>query len=103
VVAASLNNKADRILAMLEKEPGPVMIIGHTDSTPLRPTNRFKNNQQLSIERAKAVAALLTPRMAQPGRVKTEGRGPDEPIGDNKTPAGQAANRRVEFYVTRRD
>ena len=95
----------DRILAMLEKEPGPVMIIGHTDSVPLRPTNRFKNNQQLSVERARAAAAVLTPGMAQPGRVKIEGRGSDEPLQgmDNKTEPTRAPNRRVEFLVTRKD
>lgn len=34
---------------------------------------------------------------AAPQRLQTSGKGEDEPIGDNKTMAGKAQNRRVEF------
>jgi OOP family OmpA-OmpF porin len=33
------------------------------------------------------------------GRIQTEGVGPDEPVGDNKTKGGRARNRRIEFEV----
>jgi type VI secretion system protein ImpK len=94
---------ARRIAQIIEKEPGPVVIRGHTDNQPLAPTNRFKNNQQLSLERARETAALIAPGLSQPNRVATEGRGPDEPIADNKSPDGRARNRRVEFLITRAD
>ncbi|WP_406858304.1 type IVB secretion system protein IcmH/DotU [Alsobacter sp. KACC 23698] len=94
---------AMRIAQTIEKEAGPVMIVGHTDNQPLSPTNRFKNNQQLSVERARAAAALIASTFADPSRITTEGRGPDDPVADNKTAEGRARNRRVEFLVTRID
>ena len=94
---------AQRIAQIIEKEPGAVMVIGHTDNQPLAPTNRFKNNQQLSIERARAAAALMAPALSQPDRLVTEGRGPDDPVTDNKTADARARNRRVEFLITRID
>ncbi|MNJ82062.1 putative lipoprotein YiaD precursor [compost metagenome] len=33
------------------------------------------------------------------GRMSTEGRGPNDPIGDNATAEGRALNRRVEIYL----
>ena len=92
---------ADRIGKLIEEEKGPVMIIGHTDSQPLSAANRFKNNQILSVERAKAVAALMSTKVADPARFSTDGHGADEPIADNKTVDGRSRNRRVEFLITR--
>ncbi|WP_293865838.1 type VI secretion system protein TssL, long form [uncultured Alsobacter sp.] len=92
-----------RIVQILEKEVGPVRIVGHTDNQPLSALNRFKDNQQLSLERAKGVAALIQPNLKDPSRVSLDGRGPDEPIGDNKTNEGRAKNRRVEILIWRTD
>jgi type VI secretion system protein ImpK len=92
-----------RIVQILEKEVGPVRIVGHTDNQPLSALNRFKDNQQLSLERAKAVAAIIQPGLKDPTRVSLDGRGPDEPIGDNKTAEGRAKNRRVEILIWRTD
>jgi type VI secretion system protein ImpK len=94
---------AQKIAQIIENEVGPVRIVGHTDNQPLNPLNRFKDNQQLSIERAKAAAALIAPSLTQSDRLTVEGRGPDEPIDDNHSPAGRAKNRRVEFLITRID
>ncbi len=101
VVLPQFQPVAQRIAQIFEKEPGPVMVIGHTDNQPLAATNRFKDNQQLSVERAKAAAALMA--LSKPERISTEGRGPDDPIADNKTVDGRAKNRRVEFLLTRSD
>ena len=92
---------AERIVKLINGEAGPVMVVGHTDNQPLSPANRFKNNQILSIERAKAVAALMASKVSDPSRFSTDGRGADEPVADNKTVDGRARNRRVEFLITR--
>ncbi len=91
---------AARVAATLDKEPGHIKIIGHTDNTPIR-TVRFPSNFELSVERAKAVAAVLKLGLADPSRVEIEGKGPDAPIASNATPEGRAKNRRVEIFIER--
>ena len=62
---------------------------------------RFPSNFELSVERAKAVAAVLKPGLTDPSRVEIEGKGPDVPIASNTTPEGRAKNRRVEIFIER--
>ena len=102
-VLPQFNPVADRIAQIVEKEVGPLQIVGHTDNQPLTPLNPFKNNQQLSLERAKSVAALIQPKLSDQSRLVLDGKGPDEPIADNKTSDGRSRNRRVEVLVTRVD
>ncbi len=64
-------------------------------------TARFPSNFELSVERAKAVAAVLKQGLADPSRVDVEGKGPDAPIASNSTPEGRARNRRVEIFIER--
>lgn len=94
---------AAKIGAVLEKELGPARVVGHTDNQPLNAANRFGSNFNLSVERAKAVAALIRPHLTDPNRLAVEGKGPDEPIAPNTTAEGRARNRRVEVLVTRAD
>jgi type VI secretion system protein ImpK len=89
-----------RVAATLDKEPKHIRIVGHTDNTPIR-TVRFPSNFELSLARAKAVAAVLKPGLADSGRVDIEGKGPDAPIAGNTTPEGRARNRRVEIFIER--
>ena len=70
------------------------MVTGHTSSLGGRAYNKA-----LSLKRANAVAQVLIAEGIAAERVKTEGLGPDQPIAENKTKAGQARNRRVEIEV----
>jgi type VI secretion system protein ImpK len=90
-----------RLAAVLDKEPGAIRIIGHSDSTRIA-TARFPSNFHLSVERAQAVAALLKERLADPARLQVEGKGADQPVAPNTTAEGRARNRRVELVVPRR-
>jgi type VI secretion system protein ImpK len=95
---------AARVAAALDKEPGFIQVVGHTDNTPIGATNvRFPSNYALSIERAKNVAALLSLGLAKPSRLQTDGKGETAPIADNKTPEGRARNRRVEILIPREE
>jgi len=91
---------AARVAATLDKEPRHIKVVGHTDNTPIK-TVRFPSNFELSVERARAVAALLKLGLADPDRVDIEGKGPDAPIASNATPEGRAKNRRVEIFIER--
>ena len=71
-----------------------VGIIGHTDSqgTP-------EGNLEISRNRADAVRVYLIDAGVDPLRVNSDGRGDTEPVADNETEEGRAANRRIEFLV----
>lgn len=90
---------AERIAGALDKEPGPIHVLGHTDNIKPKPSSAFKSNFDLSVARAKAVEKIIGPKLSDPSRVSVEGRGEDEPIADNKTPDGRAKNRRVEVMI----
>jgi type VI secretion system protein ImpK len=92
----------NRIGGLLEKEGGYIKVVGHTDSTPIK-TVRFPSNFDLSVERAKAVAALLRTGVSKQDRIQVEGKGADVPIAPNTTPQGRAQNRRVEILIPRTD
>ena len=57
-------------------------------------------NMKLSNDRAAAVMKALLERGIDKGRLASKGFGETKPIGDNTSPAGRVANRRVEFTVT---
>ena len=91
----------EKTAAILDKEPREIPVIGHTDNSKLKSRLRFKDNQDLSEQRAKAVAEIMAPKLRDPDRLRTSGRGPDQPLKDNKTRDGRAANRRVEIFLPR--
>lgn len=86
----------------LDDDKGAIKVVGHSDNIPIGNT-RFASNFELSLERAKVVAALLKQSLSHPERVETEGKGADAPIAPNDTPEGRAKNRRVEIVVPRSD
>ena len=70
---------------------------GHTDNTGER-----EANVALSQARAQAVANYMQTIGFDTARLIVQGYGPDQPKGDNDTPEGRAANRRIEFKVQER-
>src|SRR4051794_23740652 len=93
---------AARIAKLLEQESGFIKIVGHTDSEPIKSV-RFPTNWHLSVERAKAVGALLKTRLSKPDRVQTDGKGSEVPVASNATAEGRSKNRRVEILIPRTD
>ena len=76
-------------------EPGPVTVIGHTDSV-----DSDASNLTLSKERAAAVATALEKRLdTSDYELSTDGKGEAEPIASNDTEDGKALNRRVEIVL----
>ena len=71
-----------------------VRIEGHTDSRGSK-----TRNTALSQSRAEAVQGFLIGKGVEAGRLFAIGFGPEKPIANNKTAAGRADNRRVEFII----
>ncbi|HEX8954179.1 MAG TPA: OmpA family protein [Polyangia bacterium] len=69
-------------------------IQGHTDDV-----GPHDKNVALSQARADAVQKYLVDHGVEGARLSAKGYGPDKPIADNKTKAGKAQNRRVEFQL----
>ncbi|MDR3381029.1 type VI secretion system protein TssL, long form [Cupriavidus basilensis] len=89
----------NKVAREINKVQGKVQVIGHSDNQPIK-SMRFASNQALSEERAAVVSECLASQGVAKGRLEAIGKGDSEPVGDNKTIAGRAANRRVEVVVT---
>ncbi len=88
----------NRIAAAINRVPGVVTVSGHTDNQPTRRSLRFPSNYELSLERARGVAALLS-QSVQNHDIKAEGLADSKPLAPNSTPEGRARNRRVEITL----
>ncbi len=87
----------DQAAGELERSPElHLLLIGRTDSR-----GNANSNMQLGLTRARELRDAILQRAAgkvDPARVHVGSRGQAEPVGDNNTDEGRAANRRVEFY-----
>lgn len=93
----------EKVAQTLDKEPKEILVVGHSDSVPLKSQVRFKSNHDLSVQRAQSVAEVMKPHLADQSRLVVEGRGPDDPIASNKSAEGRAQNRRVDVLLPRTD
>ena len=85
----------DEIARILAKCPGARFeIAGHTDSQ-----GRESSNLALSQARADSVLGALLDRGIDLVFLSTRGYGESEPIAENDTEEGRAANRRIEFRM----
>lgn len=87
-----------RIGAALERLPGRVVVVGHTDDQPIR-SFRYADNYELSRHRAQHVAELMKADIRNGARLDATGVGPAEPryVPPN-LPENRARNRRVEVH-----
>jgi len=85
-----------KVADSLKAFPGDytLLVSGHTSSV-----GSAAFNKALGKRRADAVAKVLVDSGIPAGSVQTVGVGPDQPLADNQTKAGQARNRRVEIEV----
>ena len=85
----------ENVVTVMNKVPHMKLnIIGHTDSDATE-----EHNQELSENRAKAVAKYLTDRGVDPNRLNISGMGEAMPIYPNDSPESKKWNRRVELYI----
>lgn len=92
---ASSNKSLDNVAELLKKDPSLLVNIdGHTDNV-----GKAEANQTLSQNRANEVKKYLVSKGVAEIRLTAKGFGQEKPIGDNKTAAGRAANRRTELNL----
>ncbi len=80
---------------LIQAENSKIELAGHTDNT-----GTPDGNYSLSRARAEAVKTFLMKKGIPASRFqKIEGKGQDEPVADNGTPAGKSENRRVAVKI----
>jgi outer membrane protein OmpA-like peptidoglycan-associated protein len=95
ILLSKSENELAMLYRMLKDEPQlQATVIGHTDNQGNR-----AYNQSLSEARAEAVLKWLVAKGIAPTRLKSDGRGLDEPIASNDTESGRALNRRTEIIL----
>jgi OOP family OmpA-OmpF porin len=90
--------KLEQMVQILNEYPDySLSIAGHTDNA-----GDDNYNLRLSYERAAAARTYMVSKGIPAERIESRGYGETKPIADNKTKAGQALNRRVDFdpYLT---
>ena len=90
----------DHIRSVLsEKYAGrQVDVVGHTDTDPIV-KSKWKDNWELSAQRALTVTRYLIQRGMSEKEVRAIGCGESRPVAPNTSAANKAKNRRVEIVV----
>jgi type VI secretion system protein ImpK len=90
-----------RLANALNRVPGRVLVVGHTDDQPVR-SLRYQDNFQLSRERAISVVKVLQLTIDSNGRLSWTGVGSSEPrYRPESDPDNRSRNRRVEIIHVR--
>jgi len=87
------------IIKVLTKIDNPVIIEGHTDSTPIK-NAKFPSNWELSTARAtNIISYVMKNSKLSPKRLCAVGYGEYMPVADNTSISGRMLNRRVDIIV----
>jgi type VI secretion system protein ImpK len=97
---AAYDDLLRRIGVALNAIPGSIQVEGHTDSQPLQ-SLRYRNNFELSRERALAVANVIRRSLDNPARLQWVGAGASRPRYPEDSAESRARNRRVEIVHLR--
>lgn len=89
----------DEIVKVLTKIDNPVIIEGHTDSTPIKNT-KYPSNWELSTSRATNIISYMMKKGGvSPKRLCAVGYGEYMPVADNTSISGRMLNRRVDIII----
>lgn len=99
-VVRMLADIADQIPAEID---WIIRVDGHTDSTPLSGSGRYRDNWELSQARALAVVRYMIGALDFPThRVAATGFSDTRPVAQGSSPEALAQNRRIELKLTER-
>src|SRR5690606_26266376 len=91
-----------KVAKVLQNQPHiEFMVEGHTDNVPYRGAGtQILDNWDLSVKRATSVVRILQNEHGlNPARITAAGRSEYNPVTDNSTAAGKAANRRTRIVI----
>lgn len=103
--SASLNVEGKKQLMELKglfsgKDYVHVQVAGHTDNSPLKKSDKYANNLELSVARATSVAKYLNETFnVGEEKISVAGFGQYLPIASNNTVDGRYKNRRIEINL----
>jgi len=88
------------LASVLKEQPSlDILIIGHTDSIPIK-TACLKDNWDLSVSRANSMVRILTETYKiNPIKIMAAGKSEYSPVATNETKEGRALNRRIEIVI----
>lgn len=94
------SRELDHIQSVLRQKysNNPIDVVGHTDTDPIK-KSKWKDNLELSAQRALTVVRYLIGRGVDDKRIRAVGCGPARPVASNATSSGKSKNRRVEIVV----
>lgn len=98
VLTSQGQDVVESLIDVLTSFDGQISVEGHTDDIPIA-TPRFPSNWELSAGRAIAVMRHLERQGVAISRMRAVGYADTQPMESNATPAGRAANRRVELLL----
>jgi chemotaxis protein MotB len=86
--------------ALKDSKDVSVMVEGHTDDVPLKPSNGMKDNWDLSVLRATSITRILIQGGVAPVNILPSGRGEFMPVVEGKNTDARKQNRRTEIILT---
>lgn len=90
-----------KVATVLKNQPDiEFMVEGHTDNVPYKGGGVLLDNWDLSVKRATSVVRILQNEYGlDPAKMAAAGRSEYNPIDDNGTAEGKAANRRTRIVI----
>ena len=99
IIKPEAEKTLNEIVKVLTKIDNPVIIEGHTDSTPIKNV-KFPSNWELSTARAtNIISYIMNQGLISPKRLSAVGYGEYMPFANNTTISGRMLNRRVDIIV----
>jgi chemotaxis protein MotB len=86
----------EQLADILNRNPGRIVIEGHTDNVALS-GGKYKSNWELATARAAGVLHVFIKKGIDPNRMIIAGYGEYRPVASNESAEGRARNRRVEI------
>jgi chemotaxis protein MotB len=90
-----------RVAVQLKKSSHQILVMGHTDNKPIRPTlaKQYPSNWELAGARAASVVRLFEHAGLSSKRMQAVSVADSQPVASNKTEEGRSKNRRIEIRV----